>query len=240
MCVQLQKFRCRYPQLCPCTPNPSGSPLNTRSFSAISPEKTASECGVRENPIQPLLLSCARKAERYRKSQRILSPSISIHPRHSFSPIRFFPISRKKGLAPRLLNSPPFTARVSIGNPCIQVSGLPSRGNQVAHTCTACPSGSPAHPPRPRFISKYRNHQAPLPSLNPSRKNQTSYRRRIVTALNRSLSVLIPHGEYHRSVSPCPVSNSQSPIKLSPIENSSFRHTTVTKVCDCPNRSIKT
>jgi len=195
MCVQLQKFRCRYPQLCPCTPCPRGSPRNTRSFSAISPEKTASECGVRENPIQPLLLSCTQRVDRYRKSQRIRCPGISIHPRHSFSPIRFSLISRKKGLAPCLLNPPPSTLRLSTGNPFIQVSGFPARGNQVAHTCTACPSGSPAHPPRPGFISKYRNHQAPLPSLSPIRKNQTSYRRRIETALNRSLSVFIPHEE---------------------------------------------
>src|SRR4029077_12120418 len=118
MCVHVQKSRCRYPQLWPCTPSPSGSPRNTRPFSTISPEKVASECGVRENPIQPLLLSCARKVERYRKSQRTLCPSISIHPRHSFSPIRFSPISRKKGLAPRLLNPPPSTPTLSIGNPC--------------------------------------------------------------------------------------------------------------------------
>ena len=221
MCVQVQKLRCRYPQLCPCTPNPSGSPRNTRSFSAISPEKTASECGVRENPIQPLLLSCARKAERYRKSQRTLCPSISIHPRHSFSPIRFFPISRKKGFAPRLLNPVPLEPSFSSGNPCIHVSGLPSRGNQVAHTCTACPSGSPAHPPRPRFISKYRNHQAPLPSLNPNRKNQTSYRRRIDRALNRSLSVFIMSGR----IPPQRVAQLRRPcqiveaIKSSPLEN---------------------
>src|SRR6267142_102717 len=195
MCVQLQKFRCRYPQLCPCTPCPRGSPRNTRSFSAISPEKTASECGVRANPIQPLLLSCTQKVDRYRKSQRIRCPGISIHPRHSFSAIRFSLISRKKGLAPCLLNPPPSTLRLSTGNPFIQVSGFPARGNQVAHTCTACPSGSPAHPPRPGFINKYRNHQAPLPSLSPIRKNQTSYRRRIETALNRSLSVSIPHEE---------------------------------------------
>jgi hypothetical protein len=191
MCVQLQNFRCRYPQLCPCTPNPSGSPRNTRSFSAISPEKTASECGVREKPIQPLLLSCARKVERYRKSQPTLCPSISMPPRHSFSSIRFFSISRKKGLAPRLLKPLPPAPRLSIGNPFIHVSGFPSRGNQVAHTCTACPSGSLVHPPRPGFISRYLNHQAPLPSFSPIRKNQTSYRLRIVTAVNRSLNVFI-------------------------------------------------
>src|SRR6267378_8041848 len=81
MCVQLQKFRCRYPQLCPCTPCPSGSPRRTRSFSAISPEKTASECGVRENPIQPLLLSSTRKVDRYRKSQKIRCPPTSMRPR---------------------------------------------------------------------------------------------------------------------------------------------------------------
>src|SRR5713226_699605 len=210
MCVQVQKFRCLYPQLCPCIPKPSGSPRNTRSFSAISPEKTASECGVREKPIQPLLLSSARKLDRYRKSQEIRCPAASMRPRHSFSPMRFSPISRKKGLAPRLLN-PVYTSRalfepapfecssferrLSIGNPWIQVSGFPSRGNHVAHTCTGCPCGSPAHPPRPGFISKYRNHHAPLPSLNPSRKNQTSYRRRIDSALNRSLSVFIGEKE---------------------------------------------
>src|SRR5713226_9813743 len=103
MCVQVQKFRCLYPQLCPCIPKPSGSPRNTRSFSAISPEKTASECGVRENPIQPLLLSSARKVDRYRKSQETRCPPTSMDPRHASSPIRFSPISRKKGLAPRLL-----------------------------------------------------------------------------------------------------------------------------------------
>src|SRR5712691_11592648 len=103
MCVQVQKFRCLYPQLCPCIPIPSGSPRNTRSFSEISPEKTASECGVREKPIQPLLLSSTRKLDRYLKSQQIRCPPTSIRPRHSPSPIRFSPICRKKGLAPRLL-----------------------------------------------------------------------------------------------------------------------------------------
>src|SRR6266436_3538434 len=108
MCVQVQKWRCRYPQLCPCIPKPSGSPRNTRSFNAISPEKTASECGVRENPIHPLLLSSARNVDRYRKSHEILCPPASIRPWHASSPIRFSPISKKNGLAPRLLNPEPF------------------------------------------------------------------------------------------------------------------------------------
>src|SRR5258707_9542499 len=103
MCVQVQKCRCRYPQLCPCIPKPSASPRKVRSFRAISPEKTASECGVREKPIQPLLLSSVRKVDRYRKSHKMRCPSASIRPRHVSSPIRFSPISRKNGLAPRLL-----------------------------------------------------------------------------------------------------------------------------------------
>src|SRR5260370_19317178 len=103
MCVQVQNCRCRYPQLCPCIPKPSAFPRKVRSFSAISPEKTASECGVREKPIQPLLLSSVRKVDRYRKSQEIRCPSTSMPPRHSFSPIRFSPITRKKGLVPRSL-----------------------------------------------------------------------------------------------------------------------------------------
>src|SRR5216684_4419120 len=189
MCVQVQKCRCRYPQLCPCIPNPSGSPRNVRSFRAISPEKIASECGVRENPIQPLLLNSARKIDRYRKFQEIRCPRTSIRPRHSFSPIRFSPISRKNGLAPRSLIRPPFEPRLSMGNPWIQVSGFPSRGNHVAQTCTGCPCASLAHPPCLGFIIKYRNHQAPLPSRKPIRKNQTSYLRRIESAVNRSLSV---------------------------------------------------
>src|SRR5260370_39180706 len=132
MCVQVQNCRCRYPQLCPCIPKPSAFPRKVRSFSAISPEKTASECGVREKPIQPLLLSSARKDDRYRKSQRIRCPATSIRPRHSSSPIRFSPISRKKGLTPRpliaapfesaslepmLLETAPFEQRLSTGNP---------------------------------------------------------------------------------------------------------------------------
>src|SRR5712664_4934267 len=121
-----------------------------------------------------------------------------MRPRHSFSPIRFSPISRKKGLAPRLLSPVPFERRLSIENPWIHVSGFPSRGNHVAHTCTGCPCGSPGHPPRPGFISKYRNHHAPLLSLSPSRKNQTSYRRRIDSAVNTSFSVFIRQEEYHR------------------------------------------
>jgi len=84
-----------------------------------------------------------------------------------------------------------FERRLSTGNPCIHVSGFPFRGNHVAQTCTGRPSGSLGHPPRPGFMSKYRNHHAPLPSPNPSRKNHTSYRRRIESALNRSLSVFI-------------------------------------------------
>jgi hypothetical protein len=133
-----------------------------------------------------------------------------MRPQHSFSPIRFSPILRQKGLAPRLLNlallepalfksalfkSLSFERRLSTGNPWIQVSGFPSLGNHVAHTCTGCPCASPAHPPRPGFISKYRNHQAPLPSLSPSRKNHTSYRRRIESAVNSSLSVFMPQEE---------------------------------------------
>src|SRR5713101_6860033 len=215
-------------------PKASGSPRKVRSFSAISPEKTASECGVREKPIQPLLLSSARKVDRYRKSHKMRCPSASIRPRHVSSPIRLSPISRKNGLAPRslkpalpelaplkpalpkttllkpatlkpaslepaLLEPSPFERRLSSGNPWIQVSGIPSLGNHVAQTCTACPCGSPAHPLRPGFISKYRNHQAPLPSHNPSRKNQTSYRRRIDSAVNNSFSVFIRQEEYHWS-----------------------------------------
>src|ERR1700674_19830 len=156
MCAQVQKCRCRYPQLCPCIPVPNGSPRKERSFNSISPEKTASECGVRENPIQPLLLISARKDERYRRSHEILWPPTSMRPRHSFSPIRFSLISRKKGLAPRLLKpTPPEPSlrepalskpvplalplserRLSSENPCIHVSGFPSRGNHVAQTCT--------------------------------------------------------------------------------------------------------
>src|SRR5713101_9855804 len=152
-------------------PKASGSPRKVRSFSAISPEKTASECGVREKPIQPLLLSSVQKVDRYRKSQQIRWPPTSMRPRHSSSPIRFSPISRKKGLAPRslkpalpelaslkpalpkttslkpatlkpaslepaLLEPSPFERRLSSGNPWIQVSGFPSRGNHVAQTCT--------------------------------------------------------------------------------------------------------
>src|SRR6266446_4623230 len=154
-------------------------------------------------------------------------PSASIRPRHVSSPIRFSPISRKNGLAPRFLKpaqlnpalfkpalfklasskpaslataplevalletlsfeTAPLERRLSSGNPWIQVSGFPSRGNHVAQTCTACPCASPAQPPRPGFISKYRNHQAPLPSPSPTRKNQTSYRRRIDSLENSSL-----------------------------------------------------
>src|SRR5713226_3928367 len=195
MCVQVQKFRCLYPQLCPCIPKPSGSPRNERSFNAISPEKTASECGVRENPIQPLLLSSTRKVDRYRKSHEILCPPTSMRPQHPFSPIRFSPISKKKGLAPRLLSLAPTAPRLSTGNPWTQVSGFPSLGNHVAQTCTGSPCKSPAQPPRPGFISKYRNHHAPLPSPSPTRKNQTSYRRRIVNLVITSLSVFIRQEE---------------------------------------------
>jgi hypothetical protein len=78
--------------------------------------------------------------------------------------------------------------------------------------------------------------------LGPIRKNQTSYRRRIQSAVNSSLSVFIRQVELERiaqtqSFSPSPAAwlpISRSPIKLSPIENSSIRHTTVTKACDYP------
>src|SRR5260370_30874198 len=96
-----------------------------------------------------------------------------MRPLHSFSPIRFSPIPRKKGLVPRLLKPAPFELaasalalskptlfeqRLSSENPWIQVSGFPSLGNHVAHTCTACPSASPAPPPLPASISNYRHH----------------------------------------------------------------------------------
>jgi hypothetical protein len=97
-----------------------------------------------------------------------------------------------------LFKSLSFERRLSTGNPWIQVSGFPSLGNHVAQTCTGCPCGSLEHPPRPGFISKYRNHHAPLPSPSPSRKNQTSYRRRIDSAVNTSFSVFIRQEEYHR------------------------------------------
>jgi len=58
---------------------------------------------VRENPIHPLLLSSTQKVDRYRKSQEIFCPPTIMRPRHPFSPIRFSPTSRKKGLAPRSL-----------------------------------------------------------------------------------------------------------------------------------------
>src|SRR6266404_3492710 len=60
-----------------------------------------------------------------------------------------------------------------------------------------CPCASPAHPPRPGFISKYRNHQAPPPSPSPTRKNQTSYLRRIGSLVNTSFSVFRRGEEEH-------------------------------------------
>src|SRR3954467_3003609 len=88
-CVHLQKFRCRNPQLCPWTPNPSGSPAKLRPSSEISPEKTASECGVRENPIHPLLLKVTRKVDRYCRFHVIRWPSTFRAPRQKSSPISF-------------------------------------------------------------------------------------------------------------------------------------------------------
>ena len=46
---------------------------------------------------------------------------------------------------------------------------LPAPGNQVAHTCTGMPPRSPVQPPRPGFISKYRNHHAPESSASRER-----------------------------------------------------------------------
>src|SRR5260370_12648881 len=111
-----------------------------------------------------------------------------MRPRHSFSPVRFSPILRQKGLAPRLLNlalleptlfksalfkSLSFERRLSAGNPWIHVSGFPSFGNHVAQTCTGCPCGSSGPPPRPGFISQNRTHPPPPPSLHPTPTNQT-------------------------------------------------------------------
>src|SRR3977135_3799170 len=101
-------------------------------------------------------------------------PATSTRPQHSFSPIRFSPTCRKKGLAPRLLNPAlldlglfgraslepaPFKCslfepRFSIENPCIHFSGFPSLGTHVAQPCTGCPCASPPPPPRPGFINK--------------------------------------------------------------------------------------
>ncbi len=75
----------------------------------------------------------------------------------------------------------------------MNVCGFPSRGNHVAHTCTGNPADSAVHPFLPKFISKYRNHHAPLPSANPHRRNHTSYRR------------FIPRAEYTAFI--CRVSN---------------------------------
>ena len=48
---------------------PKGSLAKLRPSSTILPEKSASECGVRENPIHPLLLSVTRNVERQSTSE---------------------------------------------------------------------------------------------------------------------------------------------------------------------------
>src|SRR5208282_2870245 len=111
-CVQVQKLRCRYPQLWPCTPNPKGSPAKLRPSRVIWPEKSASECGVRENPIQPLLLSVTRNVERQWISHESACPSTYKVPRQEFSPIPLLPIWRWNGFCLRALRSSP-----SRGNP---------------------------------------------------------------------------------------------------------------------------
>ena len=105
--VQVQKLRCRYPQLCPCTPNPKGSPSKLRPSSVICPEKRASECGVRENPIQPLVLSVTRNAERYCRSHEIACPSTFKAPRQELSPISFLPMRKWNGFRLLALRSSP-------------------------------------------------------------------------------------------------------------------------------------
>ncbi len=91
---------------------PKDFPQNSGHPSVIFPEKIASECGVRENPIQPLLLKVTRNVERHWRSHEIECPSTSNVPRQEPSPISLLPIRKWNGFCFLALRSKP-----SKGNP---------------------------------------------------------------------------------------------------------------------------
>jgi hypothetical protein len=106
-CVRAGKIRMRpspevtmpAPTVMALNSEPKGLPSKLRSSSVIFLEKITSECGVRENPIQPLLLKVARNAERHCRSHEIACPSTSNVPRQEPSPISLLPIRKWNGFA---------------------------------------------------------------------------------------------------------------------------------------------
>jgi len=176
------------PQLCPCTHVP-GAHRETRDHSA----RFAREDRIRM--WRPRKSNPTLAAQLHAKGRPISQIPTNSLPRNLNTSSAFVltnPVLlnlQEKGTSTMLAQSPPSTLRLSTGNPFIKSPVSPLAETKSPTLATACPSGSPAHLPSPRIHQQISEPPSPLPSLSPIRKNQTSYRRRIETALNRSLSV---------------------------------------------------